>query len=101
MPPFVGSNAQWAFCTLIGIREKPAGERRRIEEGRGRGREEEKEEKRRKKEDVSGQYGCAFVPILNLPAAGDALRRRRYIKGALHYSPNNKKNSCLVGFLGY
>ena len=69
------------LCTLIGIREKPGGREkanRGKEEREGEEGEEEKKKRKinRKKKDASGQYGCAFVP-------------------------NNKKNSCLVGFLGY
>jgi hypothetical protein len=53
------------LCTLIGVREKPGGREkanRGKKEREGEEGEEEKEDKRRKKEDASGQYGCAFVP---------------------------------------
>ena len=57
------------LCTLIGVREKPGGRekanRGKKEREREEGEEEKEKRKRKeeKKEDTSGQYGCAFVSI--------------------------------------
>ena len=58
------------LCTLTGVREKPGGRekanRGKKEKGEVEGEYEKekrkrKERKMKKKEDTSGQYGCAFV----------------------------------------
>jgi hypothetical protein len=58
------------LCTLTGVREKPGGREKANKGKKVKGEaegEEEKEKRKRKeretkkKEDTSGQYGCAFV----------------------------------------
>jgi hypothetical protein len=84
------------LCTLIGIREKPGGR-----EKANRGRKRERKRRRKGREKKKKKRCIRPVRLRVCANISDARRRRRYFKGALHYSPNNKKNSCLVGFLGY